>query len=132
MAIDDFKAYANVFRQSIEEVKAYLAKNGRTFDPSRKHPAYTGFLNVPVEAVPDLIDYLTKAAPVYDRNGQNPSIKLSVKGWIKQPEGKQAFQSFNIEPDYKTAQGILSGGGQRSAAPQSAPAYDDFDSDIPF
>ncbi len=137
MAIDDFKFYGNVFRQTIDDVKAYLAKKGKQFNPNTNYPAYTGSISVPVEAVADLIDYLTQAAPVYDKQGR-ASIKLSVKGWVKQPEGGKAYQSFNIEPDYRTAQAILQGSAPqaqqqppRQTAPAAAPALD-FDDDIPF
>lgn len=107
MPADDFKCYGSIFRQTEEELKDYLQRSGRQYNPASEYPAYLGNIQVPVEAVPDLIDYLTNADPIYDRNGQNPAIKLSVKGWVKKTKGGKAYQSLSVEPDYRTAQKLV-------------------------
>ncbi len=102
MSSTEFKIYGSIFKQSREQVKERLGENYR---PDANYAEYTGNITVPVEAVPDLIDYLSEAPPVTDNKGRN-SIKLSIQGWVNKTEKGTAYQGLTIKPDYKTVQAM--------------------------
>jgi hypothetical protein len=103
------KFSAALFHQTEADLRARM---GDRFNPGTNYPAYDGIISIPVDVVPELLDYLSAAQP-----NERGEIPLRMAGWKRTSNAGKPYLSLSISEDYKTQKAIEERRVQQAAQP---------------
>jgi len=116
----NFKFFANVFKNTVEDHKRIYGEN---YDPGKNYPGFVGTIEIPKSQLQTHVTYYHYASQTeLNRNYLNEEVvPIRISGWAKQSEttGK-TYLSLQFEPDYKTMKAAEE--AQRAEAAKAAPA----------
>jgi len=115
----NFKFFANVFKNTVEDHKQTYGEN---YDPGKNYPGFTGIIEITKKQLQEHVTYYHYACQTdLKRNYLNEEVvPIRINGWAKQSEttGK-TYLSLQFEPDYKTMKAAEE--AQRAEAASVAP-----------
>ena len=116
----NFKFFANVFKNTVEDHKQTYGEN---YDPGKNYPAFTGYVEIPKSQLQMHVAYLHYSCQTELKHNDylnDEVVPMKVVGWPKTSANGKTYLSLQFEPDYKTMKAAEE--AQRAEAAKAAPA----------
>ncbi len=114
----DFKLRQSIFPQTQEEIKEMM---GERYDPTKNYPQYSGTLEVPMDQVQSLIQYLSQCTPNHNDYFKDDFVPIRCGAYMNEMKSGKKFLTIQLRPMWEKKLEIEAKQGGGTPQPKPAP-----------